>query len=390
VTPLPRIALLDLCSGISGDMLLGALLDLGVDLQALKTALGTLNLPGFDLQCEKLTKKGITCTRVKVQVEEGHHPHRHLSQIESIVQKGGLPAEVIERSLAAFRLIAEAEGKIHGKPPEKIHFHEVGALDAIVDVTGCMMAIHLLGIEKFYASSVTDGTGTVESAHGVLPVPCPATVEILGDFPMELTSIPQEMVTPTGAALLKTLVPQPCRPPMMRIEKIGYGAGTRELPDRANVVRILMGTPSSGETDLVSILETNIDDMSPEIYGYVMDRLFAGGALDVYLISIYGKKNRPGVQVTVLCRPDDEARLAEVLLSETTSLGVRTSRSQRYCMERESKTVDTRWGKVRVKVGRFGEREKVAPEYEDCRDIALRLGIPILDIYEEVHRCYGR
>lgn len=384
-----RLALLDLFSGISGDMLLGALLDLGADLEELNRGLETLQLPGFRLSAETIVKKGLTSRRAIVSVEEEHHPHRKLADIEGIVKRGKLPPEVVERSLEVFRRIGEAEAHIHGKPIDQIAFHEVGALDAVVDVTGCLLAIHQLGIKRFYCEGVSVGTGTVEGAHGTLPVPCPATVEILGDFPIFPTGIRQEMVTPTGAALLKTLVSQPGSPSSLRIERIGYGAGTRDIPGRANVVRILMGQPTQAEPHLISVVETNIDDMNPEIYGYLLERLFSAGALDAYLIPVVGKKNRPAIQITALCPLEREAAISEILLMETTSLGVRTYRCIRSCIARRQESVETSWGKVKVKIGHYQEQVKVAPEYEDCRRIAAEHGVPLLKVYEEVRRSYG-
>ncbi len=384
-----RIALLDLFSGISGDMLLGALLDLGANLDSILESLKSLNLPGLDIRRERLVKKGITCTQATVRVEEDEHPHRHLSHIEAAIRGGALPEEIVDGAIAVFRRIAEAEAKIHGKPVEKIHFHEVGALDAVVDVTACLLAVWDLGIERFYAGSVAVGTGTIEGSHGTLPVPCPASVEILGDFPIEPTGIRQELVTPTGAALLRHLVPAPGWPASLRIERAGYGAGTREVPGRANVVRILMGSSGEAGADLVSVVETNIDDMNPEIYGYLLEKLLGAGALDAFLTPLIGKKNRPAVQVTVLCSLELEPAMADILLRETTSLGVRISRSLRTCIRRERRTVQTRWGEVHVKIGQHGELTKAAPEYEDCRRIAEEHRVSLLEVYEEVRRVHG-
>ncbi len=385
----PRIALLDLFSGISGDMLLGALLDLGVEPASIEERLNSLQMPGFRLTAQSAVQQGITCRKVTVSVQEEEHPHRRLRDIEAIVRGGSLPEDVVERSMEVFGRIARAEGKIHGKAPEEVAFHEVGALDAVADVTGCLLAARQLGIERFYADRVAVGTGTVESSHGTLPVPCPASVEILGDFPLEPTGIRQELVTPTGAALLRTLVETPGWPPSLRIEQVGYGAGTRQLPGRANVVRVLMGRAAVAEPHLVSVVETNIDDMNPEVYGYLLERLFEAGALDAFLVPIVGKKNRPAVQVTALGPLDREAALAETLLTETTSLGVRTYRCVRSCIDREEQTVQTRWGPVRVKVGRYQSSCKAAPGYDDCRRIAREQGIPLLEVYEEVRRSYG-
>jgi len=384
-----RIALLDLFSGISGDMLLGALLDLGAELPPLVEKLSSLQLPGFQLAAQVVISQGITSRRAIVSVEEEKHPHRRLADVEAIVRRGSLPEDVVERSVEVFRRIARAEGKIHGKAPEEVVFHEVGALDAVVDVTGCLLAARELGIERFYAAWVAIGTGTVESRHGTLPVPCPASVEILGDFPLEPTGIRQELVTPTGAALLRTLVDKPGWPPSLRIERAGYGAGTREIPGRANVVRVLMGHTEEAEPHLISVVETNIDDMNPEIYGYLLERLFAAGALDAFLTPLVGKKNRPAVQVTALCPLDRQEAVTQTLLSETTSLGVRIYRCVRSCIERKEQTVETRWGAVRVKVAQSQSRTKVAPEYEDCRRIAREQGVPLLEVYEEVRRTYG-
>lgn len=386
----PPLALLDLFAGISGDMLLAALLDLGLEPALLIEKLEGLGLPGFQLRVEQTIQKGITCRKVTVGVREEAHPHRRLWDVEALVRGGGLPEDVVERAIQVFRRIAQAEGKIHGKAAEEVVFHEVGALDAVVDVTGCLMAARLLGIERFYAAWVAVGTGTVESHHGTLPVPCPATVEILGDFPIEPTGIRQELVTPTGAALLRILVEKPGWPPSLRVEKVGYGAGSRQIPGRANVVRVLMGRLETAEAHLIAVVETNVDDMNPEVYGYLLERLFEAGAVDAFLTPLIGKKNRPAVQITALCPLEGEAAVAETLLSETTTLGVRTYRSLRTCVEREEHVVPTRWGPVRVKVGRYGPRAKIAPEYEDCRRIAREHRVPLIEVYEEVRRIYGQ
>lgn len=385
----PHIALLDLFAGISGDMLLGALLDLGLEAAVLTEKLEGLALPGFHLASERVSQKGITCRRVTVAVEEETHPHRRLGDIEALVRGGHLPEDVVEQALEVFQRIARAEGKIHGKAAEEVVFHEVGALDAVVDVTGCLLAARELGIDRFYAAWVAVGTGTVESRHGTLPVPCPATVEILEDFPVEPTGIRQELVTPTGAALLRTLVKEPGWPPSLRTERVGYGAGTRQIPGRANVVRVLMGRLERAEAHLIAVVETNVDDMNPEVYGYLLERLFEAGAMDAFLTPLIGKKNRPAIQVTALCPLNREEAVAETLLAETTTLGVRTYRCLRSCVDREEQTVQTRWGPVRVKVGRYGPRAKVAPEYEDCRRVAREQQVPLLEVYEEVRRAYG-
>lgn len=387
---LGRIALLDLFSGISGDMLLGALFDLGADPEDVTRQLGSLQLPGFQLTVEKSIQQGISCRKITVQVEEERHPHRRLSDVLALVGRGRLPAVVVEQAGEVFRRIAEAEGKIHGKSPDAVVFHEVGALDAVVDVVGCLLAIHQLGIERFYGESVSVGTGTIESAHGTLPVPCPASVEILGDFPIEPTGIRQELVTPTGAALLRTLVEGPGLPPRVSVERTGYGAGTRKVAGRPNLVRVLLGRQESNHAEWISVVETNIDDMNPEVYGYLMERLFEAGALDVYLTPVYGKKNRPAVVVTALSPLPCEPGIRQTFLEETTSLGVRSYKCARHCVGRKHETVETRWGPVRVKQGRTRSRTRVAPEYEDCRRIAREHGISLLEVYEEVARVYGQ
>lgn len=384
-----RIAIIDPFCGISGDMLLGALVDLDIDVEQLSLALETLALPGFALQVESMQKKGIACKKVNVVVNEEHHTHRKLQDVAAIVKRGQLPQRVVERSIEAFQRIAEAEGKIHGKPSDEVHFHEVGAFDAIVDIAGSLLAVDMLGIERCYCSSIPVGTGQVKSAHGTLPVPCPASLEILQGFPIEPTDIRQELVTPTGAALLRTLVEEPGFPPEMTVERIGYGAGTRETPERPNALRIMLGQTGGEQTHIVSLLETTIDDMNPEVYGYLLDRIFEQGALDAFLTPVYGKKNRPAVLITILCAPHRESSLASLLLKETTTLGVRSSRGLRYCLARKTETVETRWGAVRVKVAQSGSSSKFAPEYEDCLRIAKQEGVPILEVYREVQLQYG-
>ena len=395
-----KIAYFDCFAGASGDMILGSLLDAGLDFEKLKSELAKLKLKEYDLQIKKSVKKGISGTKFDVQVhhhgqnhehdkkpENSHHSHRTLKDINALIEKSGLPDHIKVTSKLIFLRLAEAEGKIHNKKPKDIHFHEVGAVDSIIDIVGAVIGLDLMGIEEVRASRIHVGTGTLECSHGTLPVPAPATLELLKNIPIRSSDIDGELVTPTGAAILGTLSVNFGAMPPMIIEKTGYGIGSRDLPI-ANVLRLVIGeSHSESEEDQVQLIETNIDDMNPQFYEHIMEVLFSKGAKDVFLTPIIMKKNRPGVILSVLATPELIEKMIDIIFRETTTLGVRISEIQkRTILKREIKTIQTRWGEARVKIRTTGRKKSASPEYDDCKRIAQDRNIPIQTVYEEIRR----
>jgi len=383
------LAYFDCFCGISGDMTLGALLDLGTPLEWLQKELSRLPLKGFHLTAKRIIRNGMTANRVTVDVEDPGQS-RDFSKIKSLIENCPFSETVKSRSLDIFGKLARAEAHIHGCAVEEVHFHEVGAVDAIVDIVGTALCLEKLGIKKVVASQIPLGSGFVECRHGKLPVPAPATLEILKDVPIYGADIAHELVTPTGAAIIASVAESFGPLPPMHIEKSGYGAGQRELKDRPNLLRIIKGTPADSQryikdqlqSDEIIILETCIDDMNPEFFGFIMERLFADGALDVYWIPVHMKKNRPGTMVQVLCDAACKERLIERLLSETTSLGVRYYSAARRLLFREPYTVHTSLGEIDVKrVKDPGGGIRLIPEYEVCRKIALQRKLPLRVVY---------
>jgi len=340
-------------------------------------------MSGYTLEFEKSKKKGIAGTHFSVDVNKDQ-PHRNLSDILDIIKKSRLSDSVKEMSQTIFRRLAEAEAKIHDTTTEKIHFHEVGAVDSIVDIVGAVIGLEMLGVQKVQSSRLHMGSGTVQCAHGTLPVPAPATLELLKDVPVYSTGIQSELVTPTGAAILTTISKHFGEMPSMQIQKTGYGLGSREL-EIPNFLRITLGVSQKGvESDTVQVLETNIDDMNPQFYDYIMETLFSKGALDVFMTPIIMKKNRPGVVLSVLASPEKVSELSNVIFQETTTLGIRVSEiKKRKVLSREIQSVETEWGAVRVKVRSIPGMKKVcSPEYDDCKKIAEEQGIPIQVVYQ--------
>ncbi|PKK82571.1 MAG: TIGR00299 family protein [candidate division Zixibacteria bacterium HGW-Zixibacteria-1] len=373
----------DCFAGISGDMTLGALVDAGLDIEKLKTELAKLKLEGYTITTEKVTKNGITGTKVNVQIEE-QKAHRHLKHINEIIDNSDLGDDIKQAGKKIFLRLAEAEAKIHNTTIEKIHFHEVGAIDAIIDIVGSVIGIKLLGIEKIYASRIHVGRGFVDCRHGKIPVPAPATVELLKDVPVFSTGIEKELTTPTGAAIISTLADSFGNLPAMNIGQIGYGAGTSDL-EIPNLLRVMIGevAKSDYETDAVTVIETNIDDMNPEFYEYVSEKLFKQGALDVYTSPVYMKKSRPGVLLSVIADNDRIDDIISILFSETTTIGVRMHQVERMKLQREITTVNTIYGDIRVKISKYkGQIKNIAPEYDDCKKIADENNIPLKDIYD--------
>ncbi len=469
-----RVLYFDCFSGISGDMVLGALLDLGLDHNAFLNELNKLNVAGYSVEIRKMVKNGILATDVNVILEEDIHelcnghecedshehsngykygdnkeynhshehqhehshghdyshehqyehsheddhcneyqhdhmdehdhehghshvhshsvPQRNLLDIENIISMSNIKPRVKDMSIKIFREIARAEAKVHGKNIDEVHFHEVGAIDSIVDIVGACICIDMLGVERIFASELHDGKGFVKCAHGLLPVPVPAVMEMLCESKIPLISenIPFELVTPTGIAILKMTSSGYGKMPPISIERTGFGMGKRET-GHFNALRAVVGTLYQQDTiqnDEISILETNIDNMSPEILGYTMEKLLDNGALDVYYTPIYMKKSRPSVMLTVLAKCNDEKKFSDIIFKETSTLGVRINRSSRYCMNRELVKVNTQYGDVRVKIASMGDIMKFAPEYEDCKSIAIKTGLPINKVYELVNEKY--
>ncbi|MBU2522021.1 MAG: nickel pincer cofactor biosynthesis protein LarC [Proteobacteria bacterium] len=382
------IAYFDCFCGISGDMTLGAFIDIGVPLSWLKDSLTKIPLKDFDLSAESISRSGIKAQRVHV-ITKNTSRSRHYAEIKDLVKNSPLPKKVKEKSLEIFERLAIAEAEIHGQPKEKVHFHELGGIDAIVDIVGTALCLEYLSIEKVVASKIPLGNGFVSCRHGTLPVPAPATLSILKGTPVYGTEIPYELVTPTGAAIITSLADSFGNIPDMIVEKTGYGAGKRELKTIPNLLRIIIGTSanhmSDYQKDRISVVETCIDDMNPEFFGFVMDRLFEEGALDVYLIPVVMKKNRPGTMMQVLCMEDRKKSIINRILSETTSLGVRYYDVQRTKLVRENITIKTSYGNIQVKrVKDPSGSVRLVPEYEVCKKIALEKKIPLKTVYDTI------
>ncbi len=400
-----KLLYLDCFAGISGDMFLGALLDLGVSIDTLRTELEKLQLKEYRISSHRAMKQSIAATKFDITVFEDAaarplapvmkgsiHEHRGYTEIAAMIKKSGLTQTAKDRALRVFRRIGEAEAKIHGIPLEKIHFHEIGAVDSIVDIVGVCIAIELLGVDEIHASPPRLGSGFVETAHGRFPVPAPATLELLKGIPVEPSNEAFELVTPTGAALLAEFCTRFGPLPALSIEKIGYGAGTRDLEKTPNVLRAVLGETSASasateETDAITVIETNIDDMNPQLFGNVMERLLAAGALDVFLTPVQMKKNRPGTLLTVLCESKVVDTLADMVLTHTTSFGVRVHEAQRRKLGRDIVKVKTKFGEIEVKVGRLhGKIVSRSPEFESCKRAAAAAQVSVKEVHCEATR----
>ncbi|MGC8906822.1 MAG: nickel pincer cofactor biosynthesis protein LarC [Desulfomonilaceae bacterium] len=386
------IAYFDCFAGASGDMILGALIDAGLDPIVLKRELATLPLDHYDITTTTVERRGIKGTKVTISTTQSHHchPHRNIFDIQDIITRSGLAPQVKEQSIDVFSRLAEAEASVHGIPIDQVHFHEVGAIDAIIDVVGAVAAIKALDIQGIFCSPLHVGSGTVQCDHGALPVPAPATTELIKGKPVYSTGVEGELLTPTGAAILTTLAAGFGPLPAMKLQAVGYGAGTRDLPI-PNLLRVLLGEPleshSLTEADRVAVIETNIDDMNPQIYDYVIEGLFQRGALDVFLTPVHMKKNRPGALVTVICQPEHVHSMSEWLMRETTTIGTRWRLENRVKASRSIAKIHTRLGEVRIKIIRTGSQSpQVSPEYDDCRAIASRTGLPLKEVLEEVRK----
>ena len=440
---MPRIAYLECFSGISGDMFLGALVDAGVSPDLLAKTVEALNL-NAKLEFSRVVRSGISATKVDVWVdgerdmpreeywakqESGHshedahhghshgdehhhhghehhehshepaehqhsHTHRGLSEIRTIISKAAISESAKKTAIAIFEVLGVAEAKIHSVPVEKIHFHEVGAVDSIVDIVCAAVGSEALGVDEFVCSPLNVGGGSVQCAHGMFPVPAPATLELLKDAPVYSAEIQKELVTPTGAAIVKTLAKGFGKFPKMKVEKSAYGAGARDFAGHPNVLRLVIGETAellASKTifDDVAVLEANLDDLNPQVFGYVMDRLLEEGALDVFGVPVQMKKSRPGMLLTVLCKLEDADKLTQLLFTETTTLGVRRREESRRTLARKWQKVSTPWGEVRIKIASMnGTVTNYAPEYEDCRRIAAEHHVPLKSVIQEAARAY--
>ena len=366
-------------------MIVGSLIDIGLPLDQLTRELQKLNLQNYSLSASKVVKAGLMATKFSVQA--GHeHVHRNLYTIESLIRESELHDRIKDSATRIFVRLAEAEARVHGSTVDKIHFHEVGAVDSIVDIVGACIGFELLGVEEILASALNVGTGSVRAAHGTLPVPAPATAELLKGIPIFSNHLEGELVTPTGAAILSTLVKTFGRLPPFEIEKIGYGAGTRDTPGAANVLRVLKGEQTSNSSSIsralgshsVTVIEANIDDMNPQIYGYLQERLHKLGVLDTFFTPLQMKKNRPGFLLTVITAPENFETAVDAIFRETTTIGIRYYEAERMVLEREMVPVEIEYGIIQVKVSRReGRILNFSPEYEDCRVAAEKHGIPV-------------
>lgn len=378
-----KILYFDTVAGISGDMALGAMLAAGVRLEDLRSGIRALGLPGVAIEARPVQRNGIAATRVDVVLTEQSHHHRHLGDIERIIDASALDGIVRENAKKIFHEVAAAEAVVHGMPVEKVHFHEVGAVDSIVDIVGTAICLSALGIERVYSSPVKLGSGGfVETQHGRLPLPGPATTEILKGYPVVLTDIPFELTTPTGAAIIKAMSGGVVASEQLRVSSIGYGSGTRDIPMVPNLLRVMVGEMvDETERDELLIVETNIDNMNPEVFPYVMERLMGAGAHDVCLIPVVMKKGRSGILLSAMVDRVNQERVVDLLFRETTTLGVRVYPVQRRKMKREEGVMVTVFGEIRVKTVIRSSGKRVMPEYDECRRIAMEKNIPVLEVY---------
>jgi len=416
-----RVLYFDCFSGISGDMALGAMLDAGLPLEELKRALGTLSLGNAHVHAERVLRAGVSATRFTVHehphgheqhshgaaVGSGpsqghghahdhahdHHPHRSLPEIFSLIDRSGLTPDGRARAKAMFERLAEAEAAIHQMPVDRVHLHEVGALDSIIDIVGIVFAMEWAGADTIVCSPLNVGGGMVSSAHGLFPVPAPATVRLLGEAPVYSGAVQKELTTPTGALIATTFAGSFGPLPAMAVERVGYGAGARDEPSTPNVLRILIGRAAENtrEAERVTVIECEIDDMNPQIFGVVMDQLNAAGALDVFYTPVQMKKNRPGTLLTVVTRPDGKGAIADIIFRETTTIGLRHYEVDRECLQRELVTVETPLGAVRFKVARRdGRVMNAVPEFEDCSRLAAAHHLPVKEVQAIAVKAYQR
>lgn len=386
-----RTAYFDCFNGAAGDMIVGGLLDAGASFQELEKELAKLALPDCRISAEKVKKQGISATQFRVHTGTGAKPHRHLKHITELIAAASLAPAIRDTAIRIFTRLAEAEAKIHGTTIEKVHFHEVGAIDAFIDIVGTCAALNLLGVERIVCSPIPVGGGNIQCEHGIMPVPAPATAELLRGMPIAATQEPGELCTPTGAAILTTLASEFQAMPSMTVSTVGYGAGTREGKTRPNVLRVVIGDAEgmpSGEFEQVMLLETNLDDATPQVLGYCMERLIEAGALDAWTQPIQMKKQRSAVLLSVLCRPADAAAMEQVLFRETPTLGIRRRPVERRTLPRRIELVNTKFGEIRVKVAMSDLWPTATPEYEDCREAARKHDVPLRAVQAEVMRAW--
>jgi len=378
----------DATLGVSGDMFLGALVDVGVPVETIRSAVGDTGIERWQIRHERVERKGIAASRVIVEVEE-EPAHRRLADVRAIIERSSLDEYVKEGALAVFERIASAEGKVHAKPLEQVHFHEVGALDAVIDVVGTLAGVQHLGVDEVVASPIATGAGTVHASHGVLPVPAPATAELLRGAAVTGGDLEGECSTPTGVALLLHLASRQGGLPDATIARVGYGAGSRDAATHPNCLRLFVCEAGDREADTVCVLETNIDDMPAQLVGPLYDRLFEAGALDVYATGVQMKKGRPGLLLTVVAPPAKRAVLEEIIFRETTTLGVRRHSAARAKLARRMVPVETRFGKIDVKIGILdGEAVTAAPEFEECLAAAREHSVPVKDVCDVARAAY--
>lgn len=378
-----KIAWLECATGISGDMTLGALIDAGIDVDAIRAAIDSLGLPDVRLRVESVMKNGFRATHVLVDHPE-QHAHRHYADICEILDRSNLTDSQRQLAQRLFLAVAESEARVHGSTVDKVHFHEVGAVDSIVDIVGAAVGFDLLGADRIVCNRIPTGRGYVNIDHGICPIPAPGTAEILKGIPLADVPIEAELTTPTGAAIVRTLADDFGPLPPMTIDAVGYGAGTMTFPQRANLLRLFVGqSVSEPDVEYVTLLETNVDDVSGEVIGHLHERLMTAGALDVWLVPIQMKKDRPGTQVNVLCRPALADQLESLMFAESGTLGVRRTSIQRRIQQREAVTVTTAWGPVEGKrAWRTGGDQSFSPEFESCAAIAKEHGIPLRTVYQ--------
>ena len=391
-----KLAYLDCSSGISGDMFLATLIDAGVPSDQLFGELKKLPLGFYEFKRTRAMRGGLVGTRVDIRVPGGQ-PHRHLSEIKAMIESAALPEKAASRAVKTFQLLAEVEGKLHNSSPNEVHFHEVGAVDAVLDIVGTCVGLELLEISELICSPLNVGGGRVSAAHGSLPVPAPATAELLKNLPVYSTGVAGEMVTPTGAALVATLASEFGPFPAMKVANIGYGTGEKDFPGHPNIARLFVGERTELITgakglpgdEIVSVIETNLDDMNPQLYGYLLEQALAAGALDVTCSSTQMKKNRPGITISILCEPAKSEALSQLLFEQTTTIGVRIYEARRKVLDREHATVETPFGPVRIKEARrAGKVMNAAPEFEDCQKLANENSVPLKEVMAAAESAY--
>jgi len=380
-----RIAYLDCVGGLAGDMLLAALLDAGADLERLREVSGLLGLSGVSIAVERVERQGIGALHMRIEASDDH-AHRDYREIRGLVEGADLPPRARSQALEVFARLAEVEGRIHGVPADDVHFHELGAIDTLVDVCGAFVLLDDLKVERVTCSPLPFARGLTRAAHGVLPLPAPATLGLLEGVPLVGVETEAELVTPTGAAIAATVVDEWGALPPLTLERVGYGAGTADFADRPNVLRVVLGTEIAPATGTVVLVETNLDDLSPELVPDAVERCFAAGALDVWTVPAHMKKGRPGIVLSALARPSAEGDVARAMLEETTALGVRVARLQRYELEREERAVEVAGGSIRVKIARLdGRVVNVAPEHDDCAALAKSTGRAVKSVWAEAY-----